>query len=130
MTAPSPPRHPGRSRDTADLESLLSAVEQHLQALGNALRQRQRAPIELHAARLQAALARAIDAFSHASKAGRIPDTLRARLVRASDQVASQRDTLRRASLALDSTLDVLLPRERPIVYAHPGHRVPPVFSH
>jgi hypothetical protein len=107
--------------DATDLERLLCAVERDLNALGESLRRRDSERIERHASGLRDALARAIDGFSHASRAGQVPAALRARLVKASGQVAVQRESLLRATIALDSAMEVLLPREDAVVYGSPG---------
>lgn len=116
---------------TADLEQLLSAVETALEALGVSMKRHDSALIERHAGELREALARAIDGFTRASHARRIPPALRTRLMRASGQVAAQRETLTRATVALDGVMEVLLPRARAVVYAQPGPRTSSrLFSH
>ena len=94
-----------------ELEERLSAVESRLAALGNALRSRDPAGIDLHAAELHRALASAVSQFSDAAKSGRVPADLRTRLAAASGQVAAQRESLARATAALDRAIDVLLPQ-------------------
>ena len=96
---------------SAELEEGLSAVESRLAALGNALRSRDPAGIDLHAAELHRALASAVGQFSVAAKSGRVPADLRTRLAAASGQVAAQRESLARATAALDRAIDVLLPQ-------------------
>lgn len=116
---------------TADLEQLLSAVETGLEALGVSMKRHDSDLIERHAGDLREALARAIDGFTRASHARRVPPTLRARLLRASGQVAAQRESLTRATVALDGVMDVLLPRARAVVYAQPGPRTSSrLFTH
>jgi len=94
------------------LEDHLAAVESHLSALGEALRARDTRDIDLHATELHRALARAVDHFSRAASNGPVPQALRHRLASASGQVAAQRDSLARATAALDRAIDVLMPRE------------------
>jgi predicted component of type VI protein secretion system len=130
MPTARPPRTPPRSPDAADLERQLSAVERHLAALGESLRRHDSRHIEQQAHALRSALALTIDAFGPVARAGQVPAALRARLVQASTQAAVQREALLRTSLALDSALEVMLPRERPVVYEYPGGTVPPVFRH
>jgi hypothetical protein len=130
MTASNSPRAPLQCPDTAELERMLSAVEHHLQALGEAMRRHDSGHIEHHASTLREALARAISGFNRASRAGRVPVALRARLVSTHRQIAMQREAVLRASVALDSALAVLLPRARSVVYDHPVRTVPPTFSH
>lgn len=105
-----------------DLEEPLRAVETGLAALGDALRRRDSAAIESHAAELHRALAQAVDRFGTAARHGAIPPALRQRLTVAGGQVAAQREALARAMAALDRAIDVLLPREGPALYgAHGG---------
>jgi hypothetical protein len=116
--------------DTADLERLLSAVEGDLGALGDALRLRDSARIERHASDLRETLTRALDGFTRASRAGQVPAALRARLVKASGQVAVQRESLLRATVALDSALEALLPRDDAVVYGRLDRRSSALFTH
>ncbi len=105
-----------------DLEARLGDVEQGLAALGNALRGRDPSAVDLHAAELHKALASAVNQFSVAARSGPLPRDLRLRLAQASGQVAAQRESLARATAALDRAIDVLLPRESAAVYgAHGG---------
>lgn len=101
-----------------ELEAALAAVELRLAALGAALHARDSAGIDLHASELHRALARAVEHFSRAAHAGSIPVALRLRLASASGQVAAQRESLARATAALDRAIDVLLPRESAAVYS------------
>ena len=94
------------------LEDRLGEVESSLAALGCALRARDAAAIDLHAGDLHRALAHAVDAFATAARSGRVPPALRTRLASASGQVAAQRESLARATAALDRAIDVLLPRD------------------
>ena len=105
-----------------ELEERLSAVESRLAALGNALRSRDPIGIDLHAAELHRALASAVTHFSDAAKSGRVPAELRTRLATASGQVAAQRESLARATAALDRAIDVLLPqRDNATLYSAYG---------
>ncbi len=108
-------------RDDLALESLLADVELRLVALGEALRERDSAGIELHATELHSALAKAVDHFKRAARGGSVPPALRHRLASASGQVAAQRETLARATAALDRAIDVLLPRDGASVYSTLG---------
>ena len=105
----------------AELEATLSAVEIRLHALGVALLERNSADIELHSSELHRALARAVDHFSRAARHGALPAPLRQRLMRASSQVAAQRESFARATAALDRAIDVLLPREAAAIYSPQG---------
>ena len=111
------------TRSIEALESSLQAVETHLSALGTALRDRDASGIERHAADLHRALAAAIHRFSHASRQpSGVPQPLRQRLALASGQVAAQRESLARATAALDRAIDVLMPAPlAPTVYSHGG---------
>lgn len=93
-----------------ELESRLAAVEQRLTLLGDALRSRDSAGIELQASELHRALAAAVSRFTLAARTGGVPPGLRQRFVLASGQVAAQRESLARATAALDRAIDVLLP--------------------
>lgn len=93
------------------LEPLLVQVEQHLEGLGLALKQRDPQAIDLHASQLHRALVLALESFASAAQSGPIASTLRARLARAGSQIAVQRDCLARAAAALDRAIDVMLPR-------------------
>jgi hypothetical protein len=104
-----------------DLESTLSAVEQRLAELGDALRDRNSAAIELQSSELHKALACAITHFSQAARKGSVPAALRHRLVRTSGQVAAQRESLARATAALDRAIDVLMPRDGVSLYSTQG---------
>ena len=76
------------------------------------------------------ALTRALDGFTRASRSGQIPAALRARLVKASGQVAVQRESLLRATVALDGALEALLPREDAVVYGRLDSRSSALFTH
>lgn len=108
---------------SSDLEACLGAVEQRLAWLGEALRQRDAVGIELHAGELHRALAAAVQRFGHAARTGGVPPRLRHRFATASGQVAAQRESLARATAALDRAIDVLLPDAavEPKVYGATG---------
>ena len=107
--------------DSTGLEARLSAVESRLAALGNALRARDPAGIDVHAAELHRALASAVSQFSDAAKNGPLPPALRHRLASASGQVAAQRESLARATAALDRAIEVLLPCDSVPLYSALG---------
>lgn len=106
------------------LEAALAAVEEQLGALGNALRDRDAAGIDRHAAALQRALASAIHHFTHAARQpSGVPHALRQRLALASAQVVAQRESLARASAALGRAIEVLMPAPLSApVYGEGGH--------
>lgn len=93
-----------------DLQASVEQVEHHLAALTDAMRAREAGAVELQAEALHRALARAVEAFMHTARHGGVPTPLRLRLARASAQVARQRETLARATAALDRAIDVLMP--------------------
>lgn len=98
----------------SDLDTLVTAVEQRLSGLSDALRDRDAPAVELHASGLHRDLARAVEAFMFAARHGGVPEAMRLRLARASAQVARQRETLARATAALDRAIDVLMPPPTP----------------
>jgi hypothetical protein len=106
----------------SDLEQPLAAVEAGLIALGDALRERDSLAIERHAGELHRALAHAVDRFASAAREGCVPPALRQRLATASGQVAAQRESLARATAALDRAIDVLLPRDAATLYGSQGN--------
>ena len=108
----------GASGNDAELETALAAVEQRLAGLGEALRERDSAGIELHATELHRALARAVDRFALAARSGAVPPALRRRLASTSGKVAAQRESLARATAALDRAIDVLIPRDGAGLYS------------
>ena len=109
---PSPSPTPNGSG--VELENTLAAVEAQLNSLGDSLRANDMSAVDHHASELHRALARAVDHFSHAARSGPVPPVLRERLMRASGLVASQRESLARATAALDRAIDVLMPRTTP----------------
>ena len=115
---PVPPTTANRG---VDLDDMLSAVELRLAELGEALRVRDLAGIDGHAAALHMALAAAVDNFCVAVRNGPVSPALRRRLVMASGQVAAQRESLARATSALDRAIDVLMPRDAPALYSMAG---------
>ena len=96
-------------------------VEASLAALGEALRARDPIAIDRDASGLQSALTRAVDDFAQAARSGPIPPALRHRLASASGQVAAQRESLARATAALDRAIDVLIPVQTPSLYSAQG---------
>jgi hypothetical protein len=96
------------------LEPLLAQVEQRLAALGEALRRHDAQAVDAEATGLHRALADAVHRFAMAARQGAIAPDLRRRLARASGQVAAQRESLARATAALDRAIDVLMPSHGP----------------
>jgi hypothetical protein len=103
------------------LDAVLVAVDDRLNALGEALRARDSAAIEQQADELHRALTTAVDQFAQAARRGPISPALRQRLARTSGLVAAQRESLSRATAALDRAMDVLLPRDAAAVYSPQG---------
>ncbi|HNT37782.1 MAG TPA: hypothetical protein PKO45_01565 [Rubrivivax sp.] len=96
----------------AELDPPLTALEESLAALGQALCSNDAAAIEQQASELHCTLARAVTQFAHAARAGSVPPVLRRRLALAGGRVAAQREALARATASLDRAIDVLLPPE------------------
>jgi hypothetical protein len=103
------------------LDAALTAVEDRLSALGEALRSRDAAGIELQANELHRALSGAVDQFARAARSGPVSPALRQRLARTSGLVAAQRESLSRATAALDRAMDVLMPRDAHTTYSPQG---------
>lgn len=110
-------------RQVQDLEAPVRAVEERLTALGLALHRQDAQALEREAGALHAALAAALQRFRDAARQGAVPAPLRQRLVRASGQMAAQREALARATAALDRAMDVLMPEPtgRAHIYAADG---------
>jgi len=105
---------PGRVAPASDLEPLVAHVEQRLGALADSLRERDVQAVEQQAHELHRALARAVESFMHAARHGGVPEPMRLRLAHASAQLARQRESLARATSALDRAIDVLMPANAP----------------
>lgn len=103
------------------LEQPLLAVESCLSLLGEALLRRDSQAIDLHSTALHQALAEAIRMFSEAAQSGSVPAGLRNRLMQAGGRVAAQRESLARATAALDRAIDVLMPGEAGGLYSALG---------
>lgn len=103
------------------LDAALTAVDERLSALGEALRANDANAIESQANELHRALTRAVDQFALAARSGPVSPALRQRLARTSGLVAAQRESLSRATAALDRAMDVLMPRDAATVYSPQG---------
>lgn len=118
-----PPGMPVTALGGLELETTLAAVETQLDSLGASLRSNDMAAVDRHATELHRALACAVDHFASAARRGPVPTPLRQRLILASGLVASQRESLARATAALDRAIDVLMPRATPAsVYSAIGN--------
>jgi hypothetical protein len=102
---------PGHIEPSTALEQAVERVESRLLALGDALCVHHAETVEAEAAELQRALGAAVDQLRRCARAGQLTPQLRQRLALASGHVAAQRESLARASAALDRAIDVLLPR-------------------
>ena len=108
--------------DLAALEAALAPVERGIAAMAGVLGADDADRIDVHARELHHALAGAVDRFAQAARDGSIPQTLRNRLACATGRVAAQRESLARATAALDRAIDVLLPAaERGSLYSANG---------
>ena len=107
MTKPAPPRSASRN---SDLEPLLAAIESRLGELAGAMRADDLNQIEASATALHRALAHAAGHFARAANHGGVPAPLRRRFAAAGAQVAAQRESLARATAALDRAMDALMP--------------------
>jgi plasmid stabilization system protein ParE len=113
---------PGSASTSTELEQSVENVESRLLALGDALRVHHAEAVEAEAAELQRALAAAVDQLRRSARAGQLSPQLRQRLALASGHVAAQRESLARASAALDRAIDVLLPSPSPrVAYSAAG---------
>lgn len=101
------PAGPSRS---IDLEHRVRQVETRLACLAEALREPDASAVELHASELHLALSQAVEGFIRAARSGGVPEPMRRRLARASAMVATQRESLARATAALDRAIEVLMP--------------------
>lgn len=115
------------------LEGAIASIEERLAALGVALRDRDERAVEAQAHELHRALAAAVQRFSQAARQpGGVAPQLRRRLMAASGQVAAQRESLARATAALDRAIDVLMPSPMPAAAygAHGGLARAPRAEH
>jgi hypothetical protein len=80
------------------------------------------AALETAASELHRALSSAVDTFKVAARRGGVPAPMRQRLALASAQVAAQRESLARATAALDRAIDVLMPAPVVAGYGAGGH--------
>lgn len=113
-----------------ELEHAIAMVEQHLGALGEAMRVHQAEAIESEAGALQRAMAAAVELLRRSARAGSLPPPLRQRLALASGQVAAQREALARAGASLDRAIEVLLPAAAPhVAYSAAGLNERPAHS-
>ena len=111
---PSPVDLPLDGPAEAELEPLVAAVEQGLLNLTASLRGRDALRIEQSATALHQALGEAVQACVQAARLGLLPEPLRRRLASASAQLARRRESLSRATAALDRAIDVLMPGAQP----------------
>lgn len=114
----------------AELEPPLSALEDRLAGLAQALCSNDAQAIDARADELHRALALAIGQFAQAARSGGVPGALRQRLALAGGRVAAQREALARATASLDRAIDVLLPAgPTPPIYDAGGGAGRPLHS-
>jgi hypothetical protein len=106
----------GSAAPSTGIDACVGEVESRLLALGEALRLHRAEAVEAEAAELQRALAAAMGPLLRGTSAGALSPQLRQRLALASGHVATQRESLARASAAVDRAIDVLLPSAAPRV--------------
>jgi hypothetical protein len=85
-----------------------------LNALGQALCTLDLPAVELHGIELHGELLHAVQCFAQAACERVLPVSLRQRMSEATGKVAAQRETLARATEALDRAIDVLIQFEAP----------------
>lgn len=105
---------PAQTVNPALLAELLSTVETSLQALGEAVRNRDTDLVAEHAQEVHRALAPVVDQFGRAARQGLLPPALKQRLVRVGREVAGQRLAIAPQQMALDRALALLMPAEAP----------------
>ena len=113
---------PGSAGTSPELEAPLARVEDRLGALTEALKADDPVALEKAASELHRALSSAVDTFRIAARRGGVPAPMRQRLALASAQVAAQRESLARATAALDRAIDVLMPAPVVAGYGAGGH--------
>jgi hypothetical protein len=101
---------PAATDRAIELDAVVGDVEKRLANLSTALHGRDSAEVEGSAAELHRSLANAVQCFMYVAEHGVVPEPLRRRLARASAAVASQRESLARATAALDRAIDALMP--------------------
>lgn len=101
---------PIRTARPLDLEPLLVAIEHRLGDLARAMQADDANQVETAADALHRALSHAASHFAHAARQGGVPAPLRRRFAAAGAQVAVQRESLARATAALDRAMDALMP--------------------
>jgi len=105
-----------------ELEDAVHQLEQRLEGLSQALQQSSAERLEHEALALQRALGASIDRLGQAARLGEVPPALRQRLALATGRVAAQRESLARATAALDRAIDVLMPGQPPhVAYSASG---------
>ena len=113
---------PGHAQAGIELEVPLARVEARLGELTEALKADDPVALEAAASELHRALSSAVENFKLAARRGGVPAPMRQRLALASAQVAAQRESLARATAALDRAIDVLMPAPVVAGYGAGGH--------
>lgn len=104
------------------LPNLLQELESALALVQQALTQRDALQLDLHAGRVQRLMAEALSAAREPGET--LSPPLRQRLALAGAQLAAQRQTLFRATTALDRAIDVLMPAEPIGLYGESGRNL------
>lgn len=103
---------PAQTVNPALLAELLSTVEASLQALSQAVRNRDADQVAELAQDVHHALAPVVDHFGRAARQGLLPPALKQRLIRVGREVAGQRLAIAPQQMALDRALALLMPAE------------------
>lgn len=108
-------------RPSQPLEAVMQSLEAQLESLAQAMRERDSAAIAECSVRLQRSLQQAMPVLRSATaQGGGLPDGLQPRLAKLQGAVAAQRESLARASAAVQRAMNVLMPAAPAVVYAAP----------
>jgi hypothetical protein len=99
--------------DAGELERSVTAVEQALAVMQEALQGDDAVRVEAACDHLRQALSGSVAMFREAARNQAIPAPMKRRLAGASARIAAQREALARATTALDRAIDVLLPQDQ-----------------
>lgn len=105
-----------------DLSAHVADIEQCLTDLDAALVAGDSTAIEVVGKQLQRSLADSLAAFRHAKLEGKAPisEELKQRLMLAQARITAQQALVHRAGMAIERTLDILLPKEASPTYNSP----------
>jgi ribosomal protein S7 len=96
-----------------DLERAVTAVEQALAVMQEALQGNDATRVEAACDNLRQTLSCSVTVFREAARHQAVPAPMKRRLAGASARIAAQREALARATTALDRAIDVLLPQDQ-----------------